>query len=57
MIDFFSRHYRPTLYFLIALAVMTAIGALVYYKWYRPWAQRKEKAREESRRPESKNTA
>jgi uncharacterized membrane protein YdjX (TVP38/TMEM64 family) len=54
MIDFFWRHYRPMLYFLIALAVMTGIGALVYYKWYRPWAQRKERARQGSRRPESK---
>jgi membrane protein DedA with SNARE-associated domain len=53
MIDFFSRHYRPTLYFLIALVVMTCIGALVYYKWYRPWAQRKEEARQASLRPES----
>jgi membrane protein YqaA with SNARE-associated domain len=45
MIDFFSRHYRPTLYFLIGLAVMTGIGALVYYKWYRPRAQRKQISR------------
>ena len=57
MIDFFSRHYRPTLYFLIALAVMTGIGALVYYKWYRPKAQREEKARQSSRQPESKAQA
>jgi len=48
MIDFFSRHYRPTMYALIPLAVVTGISALVYYKWYRPWAQRKEKARQAS---------
>jgi len=36
MIDFFSRHYRPVLYALIALAVTAGIGALVYYKWCRP---------------------
>jgi membrane protein DedA with SNARE-associated domain len=42
MIDFFSRHYRPMLYVLIALAVTAGIGALVYYKWYRPRAQRKQ---------------
>jgi uncharacterized membrane protein YdjX (TVP38/TMEM64 family) len=42
MIGFFSRHYRPTLYVLIGLAVTAGIGALVYYKWYRPWAHRKQ---------------
>jgi membrane protein YqaA with SNARE-associated domain len=47
MIDFFSRYYRPTLYFLIALAVMAGIGALVYFKWYRPMAQRAERERGE----------
>jgi membrane protein implicated in regulation of membrane protease activity len=36
MIAFFSRHYKPTMYALIALAILTGIGALVYYKWYRP---------------------
>jgi membrane protein YqaA with SNARE-associated domain len=55
MIDFFSRHYRPALYALIALAVMTGIGALVYYKWYLPKAQRKEEARQASPRPEAGN--
>jgi uncharacterized membrane protein YdjX (TVP38/TMEM64 family) len=54
MIDFFSRHYRPALYFLIALAVMTGIGALVYYKWYLPRERRKERARQGSVQPESK---
>ena len=53
MIDFFSRHYRPMLYVLISLAVTAGIGALVYYKWYRPRAQRKEEARQASPRPES----
>jgi membrane protein DedA with SNARE-associated domain len=42
MIDFFSRHYRPTMYALIALAVAAGIGALVYYKWYWPRRQREE---------------
>jgi uncharacterized membrane protein YdjX (TVP38/TMEM64 family) len=42
MIDFFSRHYRSALYVLIALAVMTAIGALLYYKWYLPKRRREE---------------
>ena len=42
MIGFFSRHYRPALYVLIALAVMAGIGALVYFKWYRPRRQREQ---------------
>jgi membrane protein DedA with SNARE-associated domain len=47
MIDFFSRHYRLMLYLLIALAVAAGIGALVYFKWYRPKGQREEaKARQ-----------
>lgn len=45
VIGFFSRYYRPTLYFLIALAVMAGIGALIYFKWYRPRAQRDERER------------
>jgi membrane protein YqaA with SNARE-associated domain len=40
MIRFFSRHYRPLLYLLISLAVTAGIGALVYFKWYRPTSQR-----------------
>ena len=55
MIDFCSRHYRPMMYVLIALAVAAGIGALVYFKWYRPKAQREEGgARQGSRRPGSK---
>ena len=47
MIGFFSRHYRPMMYFLIALAVMGGLGALVYFKWYRPKAQCEERERGE----------
>jgi membrane protein YqaA with SNARE-associated domain len=47
MIVFFSRHYRPLLYVLIALAATAGIGALVYFKWYRPKAQREERERGE----------
>jgi membrane protein YqaA with SNARE-associated domain len=47
VIDFFSRYYRPTLYFLIGLAILVGIGALVYFKWYRPKAQREERERGE----------
>ncbi len=36
MIGFFSRHDRPLLYLLISLAVAAGIGALAFFKWYRP---------------------
>ena len=36
MIAFFTRHYRSLLYVLISVAVAAAIGALVYFVWYRP---------------------
>jgi len=50
MIDFISRHNGPLLYFPIALALAAGIGALVYFKWYRPRKQRSEdKARQYSR--------
>jgi membrane protein YqaA with SNARE-associated domain len=48
VIGFFSRYYHPMLYLLIALAVMASIGALVYFGWYRPRAQREERERGES---------
>ena len=47
MIGFFSRYYHPMLYVLIALAVVAGIGALVYFKWYRPKVQREERKRGE----------
>jgi len=47
MIAFFSRHYRPTMYALISLAVIAGIGALIYFKWYRPKEQREEHERGE----------
>jgi membrane protein YqaA with SNARE-associated domain len=36
------RYYKPLLYTLIGLAVVGAIGTLVYFKWYRPKRQRQE---------------
>ena len=36
MVAFFSRHYWPLLYVLISVAAAAGIGALVYFKWYRP---------------------
>jgi membrane protein YqaA with SNARE-associated domain len=47
VISFFSRYYRPALYLLIGLAAMAGIGALIYFKWYRPKAQREERERGE----------
>ena len=50
MIDFFSRHNRPLVYLPISLAMTVGIGALVYFKWYRPKKQRAAgKARQYSR--------
>ena len=48
MIAFFARHYRPMLYVLIAVAVAAGIGALVYFKWYRPRHKAAKTAREAS---------
>ena len=36
MIGFFSRHDWPLLYVLISLAVTAGIGALAFFRWYRP---------------------
>jgi hypothetical protein len=47
MIAFFSRHYRPTMYVLIAMAIAAGLAALVYFTWYRPKAQRDERKRGE----------
>ncbi|HXY09782.1 MAG TPA: hypothetical protein VEI52_18205, partial [Terriglobales bacterium] len=47
MIDFFSLYYRPVMYVLIALAITAGIGAVIYFKWYRPKAQREERERGE----------
>lgn len=47
MIEFFTRYYHPMLYALIAFAVVAGIGAAVYFIWYRPKAQRKERERGE----------
>jgi membrane protein DedA with SNARE-associated domain len=41
MIAFFSRHYRQTTIALIAMAVASGIGALIYFLWIRPRKQRK----------------
>ena len=40
MIAFFSRHYRPLCYVLIAVLVTAGVGTGVYFKWYRPKQRR-----------------
>ena len=34
-----GRYYKPFLYVLIALGVAAGVGALLYFKWYRPMHQ------------------
>jgi len=45
MIAFFSRHYRPLLYVLIAVLVTAGVGTVVYFKWYKPKQKRGGEAR------------
>ncbi|MGH9715350.1 MAG: YqaA family protein [Candidatus Acidiferrales bacterium] len=47
IISSLSQYYKPLLYTLIGLAVLAGIGALVYFKWYRPKRQREERERGE----------
>lgn len=47
MIAFFARYYHPVMYLLIALAIMAAIGAAIYFIWYRPREQKEERQRGE----------
>jgi uncharacterized membrane protein YdjX (TVP38/TMEM64 family) len=48
MLSFFSRHYRPALYVLIALAIAAGVGTMVYYNWYRPKRQREQARAQQS---------
>jgi membrane protein YqaA with SNARE-associated domain len=47
IIGFLSRYEKPVLYALLALAVLGGIGALLYFKYYRPKRRREEKERGE----------
>jgi membrane protein YqaA with SNARE-associated domain len=44
IIHFFAQYKDPLLYALIALAALGGIGALLYFKFYRPRRRRQEKA-------------
>jgi membrane protein YqaA with SNARE-associated domain len=43
IIGFLTRYQKPLLYILLSLAVLGAIVALVYFKYYRPRRRREEK--------------
>jgi membrane protein YqaA with SNARE-associated domain len=45
ILGWLTRYYKPFLYVLIGLAVVGALGALVYFKWYRPKHQSQSAAR------------
>jgi membrane protein YqaA with SNARE-associated domain len=47
IIGWLDKYYHPLLYILIALASAGGIGALLYFKWYRPKRQREERERGE----------
>jgi len=47
IIGWLTRYYHPLLYILIGLAVAGGIGALAYFKWYRPKRQQEERERGE----------
>lgn len=36
IVNWFGQYYKPFLYVLIGTGVLGGIGALVYFKWYRP---------------------
>jgi len=36
IIGWLSKYYKPLLYILLALGLLGAVGALIYFKWYRP---------------------
>lgn len=45
IVNWLSQYYQPVLYGLIALAVAGGIGALIYFKWYRPRQKQRETPR------------
>lgn len=47
ILSWLSQYYDPLLYTFIGLACLGGIGALIYFKWYRPKRQREERERGE----------
>lgn len=45
IISALSKYYQPLLYTFIGLGVLAGVGALLYFKWYRPKRQHEERAR------------
>lgn len=44
LLRFLHKYKGPATWFLVSLAVLGGIAALVYFKWYRPKRQREERA-------------
>ncbi len=57
IIGFLSRYYMPLLYTLLALAVMSGIGALLYFRWYRPKYREQNQVDDRLPRRETRRTA
>jgi uncharacterized membrane protein YdjX (TVP38/TMEM64 family) len=50
IVGWLGRYYRPFLYILIGLGVLGGIGALVYFRWYRPQRQARHQKRTSARK-------
>jgi membrane protein YqaA with SNARE-associated domain len=48
IIGWLSRYYQPLLHALIALAVLGAVGAVIYFAWYLPRKRRQEQVQRQS---------
>jgi membrane protein DedA with SNARE-associated domain len=53
IVEWFGRYYKPILYIFIALGVLGGIGALLYFKWYRPKHQPKNKKKSPVKKTEA----
>jgi membrane protein DedA with SNARE-associated domain len=47
IVGWLGRYYKPLLYILISLAFAGAMGALLYFKWYRPKHQQLHEAQKQ----------
>jgi membrane protein YqaA with SNARE-associated domain len=57
IIGWLGRYYKPLLYSLIAAAVLGALGALIYFKWYRPKKQGQKQQTDTADQPEKTDRA